>query len=277
MKADETDESPFDGRAFALRLLRAAPWALGAALLAAALAALVGARVPPLYHSSLLVRVTPPPGPLPEGVTWPVRTEEVQAVLLSSATRAEVEKDPEARRALDSAYAERISVFPGAAVGTVWIVARDTDPARAGRLSRRVLEAGAAVVSASLAADRDRLEASFAAAREKHLEAIRAIDGKLARGAAAATRDGGGTADEVLLLARRRVRVSALEEVERQALAVEVSGLAGARPWVLDPTAGVSGAPVPRNRLRPLLGPSLFAAALVLLVRLQRDGRASRG
>lgn len=289
MRTDETDEVPFDVRAFALRLFRATPWALGAALLAAALAALVDSRLPPLYLSSLMIRLTPPPGPLPEGMSWPARTEEVQAVLLSSATRAEVAKDPEAREALGEArgpdggpvlssrYAERISVFPGTTGGTVWIVARDPDPARADRLARRVLESGEVVASTSLAESRDRLEASFAAARKKHLEGIEAIDAQLARGAADATGGGNGSDHEELLLARRRVRVSALEDVERQVLAVEVSGLAGARPWVLDPTTGISGAPVPRDRLRPLLGPALFAAALVLLVRLLRDGRAPRG
>lgn len=289
MKRAVPDETPFDARAFGLRLLRAAPWALGAALLAAALAAFVDARVPPLYLSSLMIRLTPPPGPLPEGVSWPVRTEEAQAVLLSSMTRTEVAKDPEAREALGEArgpdggpvfssrYAERISVFPGTTGGTVWIVARDTDPARADRLARRVLESGEVVASKSLAESRDRLEASFSAARARHLEEIGAIDARLARGAADAVRDGSGSADEELLLARRRVRVGALEEVERQALAVEVSGLAGARPWVLDPTTGISGAPVPRDRLRPLLGPALFAAALALLVRLLRDGRAPSG
>lgn len=283
------DEIPFDVRAFALRLLRAMPWALGAALLATALAALVDARVPPVYLSSFVIRLTPPPGPLPEGVSWPVRMEEVQALLLSSRTRAEVAKDPEAREALgeaigpegepvfSSTYAERISVFPGTTGGTVWIVARDPDPARADRLARRVLESGEIVAAASLAESRDRLEASFAAARAKHIEEIKAIDARLAQGEAASKPGENASLDEEVLLARRRVRLGALEEIEREVLAVEVSGLAGARPWVLDPTTGISGAPVPRDRLRPILGPALFAAALALLVRLLRDGRASRG
>lgn len=283
------DEIPFDFRTFVLRLLRATPWALGAALLAAALAALVDARVPPVYLSSLMIRLTPPPGPLPEGVSWPVRTEEVQALLLSSRTRDEVAKDPEARKALgearrpdggpsySSGYSERISVFPGTTGSTVWIVARDPDPARADRLARRVVESGELVAATSLAESRDRLEASFAAARARHLEEIKAIDARLARGGAASRPGESTSLDAEVLLARRRVRLGALEEIERQVLAVEVSGLAGARPWALDPTTGISGAPVPRDRLRPLVGPALFAAALALLVRLLRDGRASLG
>lgn len=152
------DDSPFDPGALARRSLRAAPWAVGAALLAAGVAALVDARLPPAYQASLSLRLAPSPGKLLEDAAWPGTPGEVQALLLGAATRAEVSKAPETRAAFELAdgsareerlareYARRISVFPGSGPRAVWVVARAPDPELARRLAVRVSDAGLALI-----------------------------------------------------------------------------------------------------------------------------------
>ena len=287
MSGETRPEGTFDPRSFARRLLRAAPWAVGAALLAGGGAALVDSRVPPVYQATLSFRLTPPPGPLPAGVTWPLQPGDAVALLLGSGTRGEVARDPGARRILAeggaedetrlaAAYARKVSAFPGT-TGALWVVTRDTDPARAQALARRVAEAGERIARAGLDEARERLEATWSAAGEKHLAEIREIDAALARSGTGAARDGRLPAESEELLARRRIRVKALEGLEEQRLAVDVAALAPARPWLLDGSVGDAGIPAPRDRVRPVLGPALFAAAAALLLRLLRDGRPRPG
>lgn len=279
--------SPFDPRSLGARLIRAVPWALGAALLAGGAAALVDARVPPVYQATLSFRLTPPPGPLPAGVAWPTQPGDAVALLLGSGTRDAVAGEPGPRRilaeggpddaaSLAAAYARKVSAFPGT-TGALWVVARDADPARAAALARSVVEKAERIARSGLEESRARLEATWSASEGKHLAEIRAIDAALARSAAGATREGRLAAEAEGLLARRRVRVRALEGLEEQRLAVDVAALSSARPWVLDGSVGDAGLPVPRSRLRPVLGPALFAAAAAALVRLLRDGRPVRG
>ena len=66
-----TDREPtvLDAGALALRLLRAVPWALGAALVAAGVAALVSSLIPPTWQSGLRLQLVSPSAPLPDGVT----------------------------------------------------------------------------------------------------------------------------------------------------------------------------------------------------------------
>lgn len=286
MSAEPIPEGPFDARSIAARIVRALPWALGAALLAGGAAALVDARVPPVYQATLSFRLTPPPGPLPAGVTWPTRPGDAVALLLGSGTRDAVVNDPEGRRILAeggsddarrlaAAYVRKVSAFPGS-TGALWVVARDADPGRAGTLVRLVVDAGERVARAGLEEASRRLGATWDAAARRHLATIREIDATLPRGGA-----GGGDArlpaESEGLLARRRVRVKALEDLEEQRVAVDVAALASARPWLLDPSVGDAGIPAPRDRVRPVLGPALFAAAAALLLRLLRDGRPRRG
>ena len=276
----------FDPRSLAARLLRALPWALGAALLAGGAAGLVDARVPPVYQATLSFRLTPPPGPLPAGVAWPTQPGDAVALLLGSGTRDAVSKEPEARRILAeggpddaqrlaAAYARKVSAFPGT-TGALWVVARDADPGRAALLLRHVVEAGEKVSRAGLEEASRRLAETWDAAAGKHRAAIREIDAALARAGAAGS-DRRFPAESEDLLARRRVRVKALEGLEEQRISVDVAGLASARPWLLDASVGDTGIPAPRDRVRPVLGPALFAAAAALLTRLLRDGRPRRG
>lgn len=286
MSGATAPETAFDPRSFAARLLRAVPWALGAALLAGGAAALVGARVPPVYQAALSFRLTPPPGPLPAGVAWPVQQGDAVALLLGSGTRGSVAKDPEARRvlaeggpedeaSLAAAWARKVSAFPGT-TGSLWVIARDADPSRAALLARAVVTAGEAVARAGLEEGRARLEATWSAAEAAHVSAIREIDAALAKAGAGGS-DGRRPAESEGLLARRRVRVKALETLEEQRLAVDVAGLASARPWLLDASVGDAGGAVPRDRVRPVLGAALFAAAAAFLFRLPRDGRPRGG
>jgi hypothetical protein len=280
-------ESPFDPRSFAARLLRAVPWAVGAALLAGGGAAFVDSRVPPVYQAALSFRLTPPPGPLPAGVPWPLQPGDAVALLLGCGTRDEVARDPGARRILAeggpedgprlaAAYARKVSAFPGTA-GALWVVARDIDPARAQVLARLVVEAAERIARAGLEEARGRLEATWSAAGEKHLAEIREIDAALARSGNGGARDGRLPAESERLLARRRIRVKALEGLEEQRLSVDVAGLASARPWLIDGSLGDAGIPAPRDRVRPVLGPALFAAAAAVLLRLLHDGRPRHG
>ena len=286
MSGAPSAEGAFDPRSFAARLLRALPWALGAALLAGGAAALVDARVPPVYQATLSFRLTPPPGPLPAGVTWPTQPGDAVALLLGSGTRDAVAKEPEARRILAeggpeeaerlaAAYLRKVSAFPGT-TGALWVVARDADPGRAATLVRLVVEAGEKVARAGLEEAGRRLAETWGASAERHVAAIRELDAALAR-AAVGGGDGRFPAESEDLLARRRIRVKALEGLEEQRLSVDVASLASARPWLLDPSVGDAGIPVPRDRVRPVLGPALFAAAAALLLRLLRDGRPRRG
>jgi hypothetical protein len=281
--------SPFDPGALARRLLRAAPWAIGMALLAAGAAAIVDARIPPAYQTSLALRLRPVPAKLPEDVGWPGTPGEVQALLLGAATRAEVAKDADLRKAFDAAggpdgearfgaaYGQRVSVFPGSGGHAIWIAARDPDPERARRLALRVAEAGLALFRARLDEARQRLTASWDRARDGHLAEIRRIDAELARPERAAprSREALPPAEAEELLARRRVRVEALEEIERERLSFGAAVEEDARPWTILEPSGTSGDLVPRDRLRPLAAAALFAAALTFLVRLLRDGRPS--
>ena len=282
------DDSPFDPGALARRSLRAALWAVGAALLAAGVAALVDARVPPAYQTSLSLRLAPSPGKLLEDAAWPSTPGEVQALLLGAATRAEISKDPETRATfglgngsgeearLAEVYAQRVSVFPGSGPRAVWIVARDPDPERARRLALRVADTGLALFRKSLAGARELLAAAWDRAQAKHLEEIRRIDAELARPAPAGRIAGPRLPPaEEELFARRRVRVKALEEIERERIVVDAAADADLRPWTIDETPGAAGELVPRNRIRPLAAPALFAAALAFLVRLLRDDAPS--
>lgn len=282
MNGTPTGESAFDTRSLALRLLRAVPWALAAALLAAGAAGFVDARIPPVFQATLSLRLTPPPGKLPAGAAWPTQPGDAVALLLGSRTREAVTSDPEALRVLagdgagDSetlaaAYARKVSAFPGTP-GAVWVIARDADPVRAAALVRIVVESGDRVARAGLEEARTRLEERWTAARARHLAEIRDVDAAIALSGACAS-DGRFPAESEALLARRRVRVNALEALEEQRLAIDVAGLASARPWLIDPSVGDPGTAVPRNRFRSVLGPALFAAAAALLLRLLRDGR----
>ncbi len=286
MNAGPIPEGPFDARSIAARIVRALPWALGAALLAGGAAALVDARVPPVYQATLSFRLTPPPGPLPAGATWPTQPGDAVALLLGSGTRDEVLRQPEGRRILAgggaddtgwlaAAYLRKVSALPGS-TGALWVVARDADPGRAATLVRLVVDAGEKVARAGLAEASRRIGETWDAATEKHLAAIREIDATLPRTGAGGS-DGRLSAESEDLLARRRVRVKALEGLEEQRLAVDVAGLASARPWLLDPSVGDAGIPAPRDRARSVLGPALFAAAAALLLRLLRDGLPRRG
>lgn len=279
------DDAPFDPGALGRRSLRAVPWAVGAALLAAGVAAFVDARLPPAYQASLYLRLAPPPDKLLEDAAWPGTPGEVQALLLGAATRAEVSKDPETRAAfgldngsggeerLAEAFAQRISVFPGSGPRAVWVVARDPDPELARRVAVRVSDAGLGLFRVRLAGARDRLAASWDRAQAGHLEEIRRIDAELARPAPAGRIAGPRLppAEEEQLLARRRVRVEALEEIERERLVFSAAADADLLPWTIEETSGAAGDLVPRDRIRPLAAPALFAAALAFLVRLLRD------
>lgn len=287
MTGESASRSAFDPGSFVLRLLRAGPWALGAALFAGGVAALVDARVPPVYQAALSLRLTPPPGSLPAGAPWPRGAGDAVALLLGSATRDAVADDPEARRALAengrddvaslaAAWTRKVSAFPGT-TDSLWVVARDADPARAAALARAVVESGEKVSRTSLAEARRRLEETWGAAEAMHLAEVREIDAALARSGAGASRDGRFPAEAEGLLARRRARVEALEEIERERLSVDAAGLASARPWLRDGSVGDAGIPVSRDRVRPVLGPALFAAAAAVLARLLRDGQPRRG
>ncbi|MFN7987405.1 MAG: hypothetical protein U0529_08035 [Thermoanaerobaculia bacterium] len=287
-----TDREPtvLDAGALALRLLRAVPWALGAALVAAGVAALVSSLIPPTWQSGLRLQLVSPSAPLPDGVTWPTQAGEVQALLLGAANRAEVAKDPGARAALGGdvgpgaeerlarSYAKQVAVFPGAG-RTVWVVARDADPARASRLAARVVETGAALARASLVAAAERATASWDRAAAGHREEIRRLDAQLGPLAEGSRARGNGLppAEVEQLLAARRVRVAALEEIERRRLAVREVVEGDASPWIPDPLPGSGGDLVPPDRFATLAGPALFAAALAFLARLLRDGRPARG
>lgn len=286
-----TAGSEFDGGGFARRVLRALAWAAGAAILGAGVAALVYARVPPTWQASLHLHLLAPRAPLPDGVTWPTQPGEVQALLLGAAIREEVAKDPEARAAFEAGegptgearyakeYARRVSVYPGPGGRAVWVVVRDADAARAARLAARVAGAGAALSRASLLASVDRLTTSLDRAASGHREEIRRLDSELGQlGETGRGRVGGlFPAEAEQLLAARRVRVNALEEIERQRLAVRELVDGGSSPWSVEPRPGQGGNLVPRDRFAQLAGPALFAAALAFLVRLLRDGRPRRG
>ncbi|MBK8597226.1 MAG: hypothetical protein IPP07_05625 [Holophagales bacterium] len=283
------DDSPIDPGALARRALRAAPWAIGAALLAAGVAAFVDARIPPAYQATLAVRLAPVPGNLPEEVSWPGTPGEVQTLLLGAAIRAELSKDAVFRKAFGAAdgpegdvrfaeeYGRRVSAFPGSGSRALWVVARDPDPAQARRLALCVSEAGLALFRASLVAARTRLEASWDQAQAEHLEEIRRIDAELARYGHAARRERETLppAEVEQVLARRRVRVEALEEIERRHLAVGAAIDAQVRPWTVLEASTPAANPVPRDRVRPFAAPALFAAALAFLVRFLRDDRPS--
>lgn len=289
MTASPRDENPFDPGLLARRLLRAAPWALGMALLAAGAAALVEARVPPTYQASLALRLWPVPQGLPADVVWPGTPGTAQVLLLGGATREEVAKDADVRAAFgvsgdpgwesrfSATYGQRVSVFPGSGEQALWVVARDPDPERARRLAHRIVEVGLTLFRARLSTTRERLESSWSRIREAHLSEIRRIDAELARPerTASGRRETQPPAETEALLARRRVRVEALEQIERESLALDAALEADARPWTILEPAGAFGDLVPRERLRSLAAPALFAAALTVLVRLLRDGHPS--
>ncbi len=289
MTVPDRSDVPFDPAALARRVLRAAPWAIGMALLAGGVAAIVDARVPPVYQASLALRLSTAPGTLPEDVSWPGTPGEVQSLLLGTATREEVSKDPGVRRAFGAAegpggdariaeeYGRRVAAFPETGGLTVWIAARDPDPARARRLALLVSESGLALFRASLVAARERLQATWGRAQAGHLAEIRRIDAELARPAHSLSRpkDVLPPAEVEELLARRRVRVEELERIERQRLSVDAAVDSDLRPWTVTEPSGSGADLLPRDRVRPLAAPALFAAALTLLVRLLRDGRPS--
>ena len=282
------DDSAFDPGALARRILRATPWAIGAALLAAGVAALVDAAVPPTYQASLSLHLTPPAVPLPAGVLWPAQITELETLLQGVGTRDAVAKDPDARKALGAGdgpdgdgrfadeYRRRVSVVPGTPGQTVWVVVRATDPGLAGRLALRVADAGSALVRNELLGARDRFAVAWTQRQARLLDDLRNVDAELGKSGYAVRPETSGTRPVEVepLLARRRVLVAALEEIEGQRLAVRDAVEAGGGPWIVEGPAGRTGELVPRDRLRPLAGPALFAAALATLLHLLRDGRS---
>lgn len=253
-------------------LRRGLAWILAAAVLGGTAAALSIAAQPEEQQAACELRLSPEGRELLAGLDLPANGPAVQALLLGSQVRQALLETPGLLASLGVApgedlpgrwageYARRVAVALAREPDLVWILARDTDGARAARLAAAVERAGREVLARRVSERRTALAARWQRAEAALLAEIRAEAGRRPDDAV----------DAELQRARQRVRLDEYAEGQRRQRALQRLADGQIEAWLVPAPPGTGPAP-DRRRALPVAAAAAFSALLAALAVLARE------